>query len=154
MSSDGHRPAHLRASLVLLVALGGAVGTAARYGLTTAVGPNGGWPTATFAANLLGALLLGLLLERLARRGPETTTARRARLALGTGTLGGFTTFSTLAIEVERLGAAGRPGLAVAYGLLSVALGVAAAFLGVWLGARRHRRGAAAPGVPASAETA
>ncbi|WP_225753561.1 CrcB family protein [Actinotalea sp. Marseille-Q4924] len=132
------RPPHLRPSLVLLVAAGGAVGTAARYGVTTVVGPGDGWPTATFAVNLLGAFLLGLLLERLARRGPESAGARRVRLAVGTGLLGGFTTFSTLAIEVERLAAAGRPALGIAYGLVSVAAGFVAALLGV-LAAARHR---------------
>ena len=104
---SGDRPAHLRPSLVLLV------------------------------ENLLGALLLGVLLERLARRGPETTAARRVRLTLGTGLLGGFTTFSTLAIEVERLTAAGRPALGLLYGLVSVVVGVVAAFAGVVLAARR-----------------
>ena len=134
---SGDRPAHLRPSLVLLVAVGGAVGTAARYGLSTALGPADGWPTATLVENLLGALLLGVLLERLARRGPETTAARRVRLTLGTGLLGGFTTFSTLAIEVERLTAAGRPALGLLYGLVSVVVGVVAAFAGVVLAARR-----------------
>lgn len=141
MSSDGQRPAHLRLSLVLMVALGGAVGTAARYGLSSVVGPSEGWPTGTFVENLTGAFLLGVLLERLVRRGPETARARRVRLTLGTGVLGGFTTFSTLAIEVERLAAAGRPGLGLLYGAVSVAVGVLAALLGVVAAARHHRRG-------------
>lgn len=136
-SVPGHAP-HLRPSLVLLVAAGGAVGTAARHGVTAAVGPGDGWPAATFAVNLVGAFLLGLLLERLARRGPESVGARRVRLAVGTGLLGGFTTFSALAIEVERLAAVGRPALGLAYGLVSVLAGFVAALLGV-LAAARHR---------------
>ncbi|GAA3817776.1 fluoride efflux transporter FluC [Cellulomonas soli] len=133
------RPAHLTPSLILLVGLGGAAGTGARYALTSAVPPvDGGWPTATFVENLVGAFLLGLLLELLVRRGPESSGTRRLRLALGTGVLGGFTTFSTLAIEVERLGAAGHVGTGLAYGLVSVVLGFLAALLGVLAGARHH----------------
>ncbi|WP_448630356.1 fluoride efflux transporter FluC [Cellulomonas soli] len=135
------RAAHLTPSLILLVGLGGALGTGARYALTSAAPvPDGGWPAATFTENLLGAFLLGLLLESLVRRGPESTGIRRLRLTLGTGVLGGFTTFSTLAIEVERLGAAGHVGTALTYALASVVLGFLTALGGVLLGARRHAR--------------
>lgn len=133
------RAAHLRLSLILLVGVGGAAGTGARYALTSAVPTStDGWPTATFVENLLGAFVLGLLLEVLLRRGPETAGTRRLRLGLGTGVLGGFTTFSTLAIEVERLAAAGHVGTGLAYGLASVVLGFGTALLGVVLGARHH----------------
>lgn len=131
------RPAHLRPGLVGLVALGGALGTAARYLLATALPAGSGWPTTTLAANLGGAFLLGLLLEALVRRGPETPRARVLRLALGTGVLGGFTTFSGLAIEIERFAARGDLGLGAVYGLVSVALGLACAFAGVAVAARR-----------------
>jgi CrcB protein len=134
-----------------VVGVGGAVGTAARYGLTQALPPSGGWPTATFIENLLGALLLGALLEALVRRGPEAPGAQRLRLGLGTGLLGGFTTFSSLAIEIERLAADGRGLLGLTYGLLSVVLGVGCCLLGVTAAARhRHWRNghlAADPGV-------
>lgn len=142
MSSDRHRPAYLRPSLVLLVAVGGAVGTAARYGLTLAVGTPVGWPLATTGANLLGALLLGVLLEALARAGAsaaETPRHRLVRLGLGTGLLGGFTTFSSLAVELERMLADGALGLAAAYAGASAVGGVLAALLGVALAARHHR---------------
>lgn len=134
------RPANQRPGLVAVVALGGAVGTAARFGLARAVPAIGGWPTATFVANLTGAFLLGLLLEALLARGPETPATRRVRLALGTGLLGGFTTFSSLAIEVERLAAQGDAGLGVGYGLLSVVLGFGCALAGVAVGGRRAAR--------------
>lgn len=136
------RPPHLRPGLVALVGVGGAVGTLGRYALTRAVPPGDGWPVATFLANLGGAFLLGLLLEALVRRGPEDQTRRRLRLALGTGVLGGFTTFSSLAIEIERLGAGGSALLGAAYGLASVVAGVACAGAGVALASRRHARGA------------
>lgn len=134
------RPVHRRPGLIALVGVGGAVGTAARYGVSQALASSGGWPTATFVENLLGAFLLGVLLEALVRRGPETPRGQRLRLALGTGVLGGFTTFSSLALEMERLVADGRGALAVAYGLVSVVLGFVLCFAGVALAARHHRR--------------
>ena len=132
------RPPHLQPGLVALVGLGGAVGTLVRFGLTRALPTGAGWPVATLVANLVGAFLLGLLLEALVRRGPEDETRRRLRLALGTGVLGGFTTFSALALEIERLGAGGHALLAAAYGLVSIVAGVACAGAGVVLAARRH----------------
>lgn len=133
------RPAHLRPALVALVAAGGAVGTLARYGVSVAVIGGDRWPAATTAVNLVGALALGLLLGALGR-GPGSPRARRVRLALGTGVLGGFTTFSTLALEVERLAAGGDALLGAAYGLVSVAAGWALALAGVVVGARAAAR--------------
>lgn len=134
-----NRPAHLRPGLIALVAAGGAVGTAARYGLAEALPAAGGWPTATFVENLVGATLLGVLLEVLVRRGPESPRGRLVRLTVGTGVLGGFTTFSSLAIEVERLLADGRVALGLAYALVSVAAGFVCCLAGIAVSARRHR---------------
>lgn len=147
------RPPHLRPQLIALVGLGGAVGTLARFGLTRALPPGDGWPMATFLANLLGAFLLGLLLEALVRRGPEDERRRGLRLALGTGVLGGFTTFSALAIEIERLGAGGSALLGTAYGLVSVVAGVGCAGAGVALAARRHELRGRTSGTAASQRT-
>lgn len=147
------RPPHLQPRLVALVGLGGAAGTLARFGLARLLPAGGSWPVATFVANLVGAFLLGLLLEALVRRGPEDETSRRLRLALGTGLLGGFTTFSSLAIEIERLGADGRAILGAAYGLTSIVAGVGCAGVGVVLAARhRDRRERAAGPGPADVE--
>lgn len=140
------RAPHLDPTLILLVFVGGMVGTGARYAVSTSVAPTGGWPTATFVENLTGAFLLGLLLELLVRRGAETARGRRVRLGLGTGLLGGYTTFSTLALEVERLVVDGQVPLGLAYGLTSVVLGFGAALTGVVLGAHLHRRRAARQG--------
>ena len=74
----------------MVVALGGAVGTLARYGLSHAVPDTGGVPVATLVENVVGAFLLGLLLEALARSGPDVGRRRLARLGLGTGLLGAF----------------------------------------------------------------
>jgi CrcB protein len=134
------RPPHLDPRLVVVVALGGAVGTAARWALTSAVGTSAtGWPTATFVENLLGSFLLGALLEALLRRGLESRRGRLVRLGAGTGVLGGFTTFSSLAIEMERLIAAGQVTMSLLYGALSVLLGLLLCLAGIALAARHHR---------------
>lgn len=133
------RPHHLHGSLVLLVALGGMLGTGARHLLSTRFAGDGGWPVATLTENLLGAFLLGLLLEALVRRGRETSRGRLVRLGLGTGVLGGFTTFSALAIELERLLADGAWAVAAGYAVTSLVAGVLACLLGVVLAARHHR---------------
>lgn len=134
---------HRDPRLVVVVAVGGAIGTLARYGLSHAVPDRGGVPVATLLENLVGAFLLGLLLEALARSGPDTGRRRVARLGLGTGVLGGFTTYSTFALEVVDRLADGRGGLAVAYAVGSVVLGVVACTGGVLVGARRHAKVAA-----------
>lgn len=134
----------LRLRLAALVALGGAVGTSARAGLEAAFAPEAGtWPWTTFAINLVGSFLLGVLLERLARSGPDDGWRRRVRVLVGTGVLGGFTTYSTFALEVDRLVDAGHAGLGVAYALGSVVLGVLASGAGILLAGTLGRRGGA-----------
>jgi len=127
------RAAHHQGRLALLVALGGAVGSSARYGVAQALPPQHGWPVGTLAANLTGAFLLGALLEVLGRRGPETPGVQRVRLALGTGVLGGYTTFSSLALETERLLADGAVGTALGYAGVTLVAGVLCAAAGVAL---------------------
>ncbi len=140
------RAPHQDARLVLLVAVGGALGTAARYGVSGVVAPAAsGFPTATLLENVIGSLLLGVLAETLVRRGAESPRGRLLRLGLGTGALGGFTTFSSLAIELERLLAAGAAGVAGLYAAASLALGLGAAVAGIRLGARLARPRAGGP---------
>ncbi len=98
-------------------------------------------PLATFLVNVLGALALGVLLERLARAGPDTGRRRFVRLALGAGALGGFTTYSALALESVSLARDGLYALAVGYALGTVLAGTVAAFAGIALGARIPGRG-------------
>jgi fluoride exporter len=126
------RPAHHQPLLVLAVAVGGLLGTPVRY----AVGrwlptPADGWPTATFLVNLVGAFLLGVLLEALARRGPDVGGRRALRLFAGTGFCGALTTYSTLAVEVDLLADADRWPTAVGYGVASVVAGLGAAAAGI-----------------------
>ncbi|WP_460869062.1 fluoride efflux transporter FluC [Rhodococcus aerolatus] len=138
----------MRVELVGLVALGGAVGSLARHGLSLALPTGGsGWPTGTFAVNAVGAFLLGALLEALARRGEEGPRARALRLLAGTGFLGGFTTYSSLTDEVDLLLAReGSLGVALGYGLGSVVVGFVAALLGVLAATAGHRWHRAAAG--------
>ncbi|GEO96272.1 fluoride efflux transporter FluC [Kocuria turfanensis] len=130
------RPPHRRLLLVLAVGLGGALGTGARHGVAVVLPAVSGWPVATLAVNLLGAFLLGMLLEALLLRGEETPRRLLLRLGAGTGFLGGFTTFSSLALEVQRMLSAGAPGQALAYVGLSLAGGSTACLAGALLAAR------------------
>jgi CrcB protein len=115
---------------ILLVALGGTVGTAARLGLGLALPDVGGVPVAVFVANVLGALLIGVLAARL----PGSTDMR---LLLGTGVLGGFTTYSAFMTGSVELWT-DAPLLAFAYAAGSLVLGLGAAALGLRI-ARPHR---------------
>lgn len=132
-------PAHLRPALVLLVAVGGAAGSAARHGVQVAVGTIDRLPLGTLAVNVVGAFCLGLLLEWLARPGTEPRRHRNLRLLLGTGFLGGFTTYSAFALETERLVGGDEPALALSYVLATVAGGFATSVLGVATGRSLRR---------------
>ena len=125
------RPHHTDTLLVASVAAGGALGSLARYGLSHALPARGGWPVGTLAENLAGAFVLGLLLQGLLRRGHETPRLRWLRLTLGTGVLGGFTTYSAFALELHGLLAGGRVGVAAGYALVSVVGGTLACVAGV-----------------------
>ena len=125
--------------LILLVLLGGALGTATRQCLSLAVPHEAGIPWTVFAINIVGSLLLGVLLESLIRNGPDIGRRRFARLFLGTGFLGGFTTYSALAVDTGLLFESGAHSSAIFYSIGSVLLGMAAAFLGILLGAALHR---------------
>jgi fluoride exporter len=133
-------PGPLRSRLFVLVGLGGAVGTAARYGLARWFPAGAGFPRGTLAANLIAAVVLGVLLETLARRGPDAGTLQRLRLLIGAGFCGGLSTYSTLAVETDLLVRAHRDGLAATYAIVTVIAGVAMAGLGIALAARLHRQ--------------
>jgi CrcB protein len=132
------RPAHLSWENIGLVAAGGAAGTGLRYLITMLIPTWAGVPVATFGINITGALLLGLLLELLAKHGLDIGWSRRVRLGVGIGILGGFTTYSALAVETATL-AATHPGRAIAYGLGTVIIGGMASIAGIRL-SRGHQR--------------
>jgi CrcB protein len=155
MSSDSHaelltdpdapakslQPLHLRPSAMAWIFAGGIAGTALRYYIEKALPHDGAsWPWATFLVNLIGAFVLGGLLEVLARLGEDSGWRRRARLCAGTGFCGAFTTYSTFALEIVLLGRHGYLGTAISYGLVSVVGGVLTAWLGIVIMGSAHRR--------------
>lgn len=132
------RPARsfLRPGSLALVFIGGTAGTAGRHALGLWLPSPGGLPIAILLANLLGAFLLGLLLEALARGGEDERHRRRLRLLLGTGFMGGFTTYSTLATDGMLLLASGAVPVGLGYVLGTVVLGTLATWCGITLGAK------------------
>lgn len=141
---SGLRPVHLRALPLAAVAVGGAVGTGLREALAlTWPTPTGGFPLTIFVINASGAFALGVLVEFLARRGSDEGRRRGLRLLLGTGLLGGFTTYSTFMTDAASL-ASSHLGLAVVYAASSLVVGFAASGLGVALGSLLHERVTAA----------
>lgn len=115
--------------LILVVAVGGAVGSALRYVLSLLVQTKVGasFPTGTLVINGSGSLLLGFLM----RYGLESTSASpEVRLLLTTGLCGGYTTFSTFSYETARLLEDGEHWRAALYIVLSVALSLGGMFIG------------------------
>lgn len=134
---------HVRPRLLTLVFLGGALGTAARAAIEAAVpAAPGTWPWATFLINLAGAFLLGFILETLDRREARLGTGPAPRLLLGTGLLGGFTTYSAFAVETLRL----PPAPAILYAVLTATMGLAAAGVGFRLARSRGNAPVPEPG--------
>ena len=109
------------------VAVGAAAGATVRWSLVTAWPPDDGWPWAVLVANVVGCAVLGAAATRLVRA-PQR--AWRLRDLVGTGFCGGLTTFSTFALELALFVDAGRPGIALAYAVVSVAAGLTAVELG------------------------
>lgn len=114
---------------VLLVALGGALGSVARYGVGVAVARalGTGFPWGTLVINVVGGVLMGLLAAR------TTPESENMRLLIGVGGLGGFTTFSTFSIESVRL-FEHSPVLSLAYMAASLGLSVGGCALGLMIG--------------------
>lgn len=120
--------------VLLVVAAGGVVGSLGRWGLAVALPPEpGAVPWATLAVNGLGAFLIGLLMVLVTDVRPDQ---QYIRPFWGVGVLGGFTTFSAYAVELRALLSAGDTGLAAAYLLGTLFLGLAAVTAGLLLGRR------------------
>ncbi len=120
---------------LLLVALGGALGSVSRYKLGAAIlhhVPAWQFPAGTFAVNVLGCLVAGSLIG-LGEYYAFLT--QEVRLLVFTGFLGGFTTFSAFGVETVALIQRGEVGVAALYVLLSVACGLAALWAAVKIAA-------------------
>lgn len=117
---------------VLAVALGGALGSVARYVMVAQMTRwfGAAFPWGTLAVNIVGGLAIGLLAEAMALKWSVT---QEVRLFLITGVLGGFTTFSAFSLEVVALIERGEAAAALAYVLASVVLSVGAVFAGLAL---------------------
>lgn len=116
-----------QAPVVVVVAVGGALGATARYALTLAwPTPVGGFPWATFWTNVIGCAVIGVFMVLIT----DVWAAHRlVRPFFGTGVLGGFTTFSTYAVDIRRLVDTGHPRTGLAY----LAATLVAALAAVWL---------------------
>ncbi len=114
---------------LLIIGTGGFIGAIARYGLSGLVhrALNGGFPAGTLVVNVMGCLAIGALMYFVEDRG---TLGPTARLFLGIGILGGFTTFSSFGYETMELAGSGQWRLAMLNVAGNVLLGLGA----VWAG--------------------
>ncbi len=132
-----HRPV-IVFDAVLAVFLGGALGGIARYALASWItSGSAGFPWATFLTNVIGSALIGVLMVFVLEiPGPH----RLARPFLGVGFLGGFTTFSTFAVQADRLVSAGNVLLAITYAAVSVVTCLLAVWAAQWVTHRVRTR--------------
>ena len=116
---------------VLLVGLGGAIGSLARYGVSVAVGRLWGspFPLGTLLINIVGSLAMGVLVGMLARLLPPNQN--EIRLFAAVGVLGGFTTLSAFSLDAVTLVERGEWNHAVLYAVLSVVVSIAALYVGL-----------------------
>ena len=121
-------------AVVGAIALGGALGAPARYGVAHLIrGGAGTFPWATFWTNITGSFALGVILVVLVARFPPATFVRPF---VAVGLLGAFTTYSTFAMETVLLSKDGDVALACASVVASLVVGVGAALAGMVLGRR------------------
>jgi CrcB protein len=115
--------------VLAVIAVGGAIGSLARYGLLYAFPhPPGRFGWAAFAVNVSGCLIIGILMVLITEARPAY---RLARPFLATGVLGGYTSFSTYVVDTQRALLAGAPDVALLYAAGTMAAAVAAAWAGI-----------------------
>ena len=125
--------------VLVAIAVGGALGASARYGVTQLITVStDSFPWATFWTNVSGSLALGIVLAVVLERFPPS---RYARAFAATGFLGAYTTYSTFAVETDLLVKDGHGGVAAAYVVTSFVVGFGAVFAGMWLARGRWRPG-------------
>jgi CrcB protein len=139
VQDDGKRARGARWDVLVVVAAGGALGSLARWGLGEALaGSEGSFPWATFIVNVSGSFALGLLMVLVLEVWPPS---RYVRPFLGVGVLGGYTTFSTYALDTRALVVAGRAPAAGLYLLGTLAVGLVAVWAGIALARAVATRG-------------
>ena len=122
----------MRTGVLIVIALGGALGALARYGISRWIHvPKDTFPWATFWTNITGAFVLGLFLTVVIERFPSR---RYPRPFFAIGFLGAFTTFSTMAVETVTLIKDGHALLGIVYLLVSIVAGLGVAFAGILAG--------------------
>ena len=122
-------PPRLHTTALAAIAVGGALGALARWGVAEALPHGRGqFPWNTLVANVSGCFLIGVLMVLVIERWPGRTLIRPF---FGTGILGGFTTFSTYAVDTRTLLAAGHGVTAVEYVAATLLLGLVAVVAGL-----------------------
>ena len=128
------------------IAGGGALGTVARYGIERAVATDAlGFPWATLTANMVGSFVLGVVVTLVSERWPGD---RWLRPLVAVGFCGGFTTFSTFAVEIDQRIRHGHTGTAVGYLVASLLAGLGAALVGITLARGRVMPSPDGPDLP------
>lgn len=127
-------PKHSKSLAVLYVFLGGMIGTALRAGLCLSQPKSWNWPWIVFCINVGGAFVLGIINASVGAENAKHPASKNFVTFLGTGVMGAFTTYGTFIHETDARFLSSLGGIAVAYALVSVVLGVLAAGLGIRLG--------------------
>ena len=122
------------------VFVGGCVGSFVRLVLEAMQPASAVWPWMTMIINLSGAFLLGFLLEFLGSTGADVGARRLFRLAVGTGVMGGYTTYGTFILETDSRLMGHATLIAAAYAISSILLGLLAAMGGILAGGAAGRR--------------
>jgi len=122
----------MRATILAMVGLGGAIGSMARYLIASWVQPASwsGFPYGIFVVNVTGGLIMGILTEAMALK---FNVSPELRAFLTTGILGGYTTFSTFSLESALLIERHAYAQAVGYIAGSALLSIIALFAGLWI---------------------
>jgi fluoride exporter len=140
MVSSGAGPGHRWSShrwVLAVIALGGMIGASARHELELlwSASPSE-WPWATLVTNTSGCFLIGMVMVQVVDVGRAHPLLRPF---VGVGVLGGYTTFSTYAVQTQGLWTHGQPDLSVLYLFLTPALAMVAVFAGVVTARALHR---------------